>query len=101
MPFGLLPYACSLRPHPSSLTPQEIDPRSISLLLGGEQGPQRPRAGTPRGVPATLNVEALASVSDRMFFVPTLAYALIGLRDDTGKRRMALCKPRLLSTNSR
>jgi hypothetical protein len=44
-------------PHPSSfqqsarssLIPQEIDPRSISLLLGGEQGPQdqNPSAANP------------------------------------------------------
>jgi len=27
----------ALAPHPSSLISQEIDPRSISLLLGGEQ----------------------------------------------------------------
>jgi len=34
-------WGSALIPHPSSLIPQEIDPRSISLLLGGSQGPQR------------------------------------------------------------
>jgi len=35
-----LAFGACLIPHPSSLIPQEIDRRSISLLLGGSQGPQ-------------------------------------------------------------
>ena len=46
-------------------------------------------------------IHSPSSVSKRVFLVPVRANALIGLRDDKGKRRMALRKPRILSTNLR
>jgi hypothetical protein len=54
-----------------------------------------------RGLPATPIVDDRSSVSYRLFFVPAAVNTLIGLRHDTGKRRMTLCKPPLLSANSR
>jgi len=74
-------------------------PRRIGFVLRrcGAYGQKRT---CPYPVRVTSAINDQLAASNQLFFVPIAGNALIFLRDNVSRSKLALCKPPILSTNT-